>query len=99
MQIILMNNDGTSMHDIPRNPLEEKWSKMYNQDKFGEQCSPVLGQSSTGAPIMNYSCVLCHSMKCFRSDNFEVPEEDKEEYEAFLQRLHDYHVLHKNIDS
>lgn len=89
--IELVNNDGTSIDKMPKNPLEEKWAKKYNLNGFGVECSNVLGKSENGNPIMNFSCVICHSRGCWRSDSFVVPEEDKEEYEKYLKELNEYH--------
>lgn len=95
--IELVNNDGTSMDDFPKNPLEEKWDNLYPPTRMGEPCSPVLGKSEDGSPIMNYSCVLCHEKKCRHSDSFEVPEEDKAEYEDYQKKVEEYNKLHGNI--
>ena len=95
--IELVNNDGTSMDDFPKNPLEEKWDKLYNINKYGTACSPVLGEQEDGTPIMNYGCVLCHSKRCHRSDSFVVPEEDREVYNQYQLDVERYMIQHGNI--
>ena len=94
--IELVNNDGTSMDDFPENPLKEKWDKLIPV-KDGVQCSPILGKSETGSPIMNYGCVLCHDKTCHHSDSFIVPEEDKEIYDEYQRQCSEYNKLHGNV--
>ena len=43
---------------------------------------------------MNYGCVLCHNNKCRHSRYWEVPEEDKEEWEKYLQEIKEYNRKH-----
>lgn len=88
----IVNEDGTDCI-IPANPLSEKWKEKYNL-RNGKPCSPILGRSEDGSPIMNYTCVLCHEEKCYLSDGFIVPEEDKEIYEKYLKERYNYLVTH-----
>ena len=85
----LMNEDGTEFHP-PKNPLEEKWSKLYPPMRHGEPCGPVLGHYEDGRPIMNFSCVMCGEEKCPISENWKVPEEDREVYEAWRKEFEEY---------
>lgn len=94
---ILVNNDGTSMDDIPQNPLEDKWRQNNMINWRGNRCNDVLGYYEDGRPIVNYSCVLCKSSNCYLSDFFHVPEEDKEIYEKYKEDLKQYHKLHGNF--
>ena len=99
MDIIeLINNDGTSMDDLPKNPLEEKWKELAPIRDDGQRCATVLGYSKNGSPIMNYGCVLCHEKTCQYSDSFVIPDEDKEQYEAYMRELNDYHMKHGNYE-
>ena len=95
--IILVNNDGTPMDDCPTNPLIDKWRKLQPVRDDGIRCDSVLGKFEDGRPMMNYGCVLCHEKTCQHSDSFEVPEEDKEEYQAYLDELEAYHEKHGNL--
>lgn len=85
----LVNEDGTKF-DPPKNPLIEKWDRLYPPMRYGEPCGPVLGHFEDGRPIMNYSCVLCHEEKCRHSDSWKVPEEDKEVYKAWQKEYEEY---------
>ena len=89
----LMNEDGTEFNP-PKNPLEEKWDRLYPPMRYGEPCGPVLGYYEDGRPIMNYSCVLCHEEKCPISDSWKVPEEDREVYEAWRKEYSEYYHKH-----
>lgn len=97
--IKVVNNDGTSLSDFPVNSLIDKWKSMeYTQNTNGESCSNILGYQENGAPYMNYGCVLCMSEKCYHSNNWKVPEEDKEEYEEYLNKVRQYNIEHKNVE-
>ena len=60
----------------------------------GIPCGPYLGKFDDGKPIMNYTCVMCYEEKCQHSDNWKVPEEDKEEYEKYLEQVEEYNKTH-----
>ena len=90
----IINEDGSSMKDFPENPLKEKWDRLYPPMRHGKPCGPYLGKFDDGRPIMNYTCVICHEEKCQHSDNWKVPEEDKEEYEEYLKRVDEYNRTH-----
>lgn len=91
----IVNEDGTSMKDFPKNPLLEKWDKLYPPTRYGQPCKgPIIGYYPDNTPIPNYGCVLCAESKCRHSDSFEVPEEDKEVYEEYLNKIEEYNALH-----
>lgn len=90
----IINEDGSKMDDYPKNPLKEKWDKLYPPMRYGEPCSIILGYYEDGKPIMNYSCVLCYEEKCPHSNGWKVPEEDKEEYEKYQKQIDEYHKIH-----
>lgn len=92
---LIINNDNTSIDDIPKNPLRDKWESMISRN--GKPCSLVLGYNEDGSPIMNYSCIMCDEKSCYHSDSFVVPDEDRSTYNKFLNELDDYFRTHKNI--
>lgn len=90
----LLNADGTK-YDPPKNPLKDKWNKLYPPTRNGKPCDPVLGSADRyGRPIYNYSCVLCYEPKCPHSHGWVVPEEDKEEIERYEQEYIEYVSAH-----
>ena len=91
--LIILNDDGTELN-YPKNPLEEKWDKLYPPTKNGEHCEPVLGYLEDGRPIMNYSCVLCREEKCRYSNNWKVPKEDEEVWNEYLEKCKEYYNMH-----
>lgn len=94
-QIRIVNEDGTDIDfEYPQTYLYEKWDKLYPPTRRGQPCSTILGRQENGAPIMNYSCVLCHEEKCRHSDNWKVPEEDKEEWERYQKEIREYDRIH-----
>lgn len=93
LPITIVNEDGTEF-DYPENPLLDKWKKKYTVTKDGEPCRPVIGKQEDGTPYMNYSCVLCQEKNCIHSENWEVPEEDREEYEKYLEKVREYNRIH-----
>ena len=97
LELTLIMSDGTPLTEAPKNPLTEKWEKNYTLDRFGKQCQDILGHYEDGRPIMNYDCVLCTSKMCYKSDKFEVPEEDKEVYENYMEQLDSFYEEHSTI--
>lgn len=87
----LLNEDYTPFNP-PENPLKEKWIKLYTPIKDGEQCSPYI-KNEDGSDIPNYSCVLC-TENCPHQPDFKIPEEDKEEYENYMNELREYNRIH-----
>ena len=67
--------DGTPFNP-PRNPLKEKWAKLY----------PPCSLSDNGD--FDYSCILCSN--CPNSEDWKVPEEDKEVYEQWRNDVISY---------
>ena len=89
----IMNEDGTTFgSDFPENPLKEKWDKLYPPTRYGEPCAPYYVLDN-GDRISNYGCILCHEM-CPHSNNWEVPEEDKEIWEEYQRQIMKYHKTH-----
>ena len=91
----IVMEDGTPLEDMPRNPLIDKWKKEgCTKNRFGNECSDILGYYEDGRPIVNYSCVLCSSNDCYLSDAWKVPEEDKETYEKWQNEVKEFYKLH-----
>lgn len=76
---VILNDDGT-VYEPPKNPLKEKWDKLY----------PPIPMWQYSQVCDGYSCMWCG--RCPRGDNWKCPEEDKEVYEEYLKELHVYHV-------
>lgn len=90
----IINEDGSKMNDRPKNPLKEKWDKLYPPTRNGKPCKTILGYYDNGRHIMNYTCVLCYEEKCQYSNNWKVPEEDREEYEKYSKQVDEYNKIH-----
>lgn len=80
----IINGDGTLM-DLPKNPLKEKWDRLYPPKPM-----PQFSQVCDG-----YSCMWCG--RCPHGVHWEVPEEDKEVWDEYMQKVHEYNVLHGNL--
>ncbi|MBO5386856.1 MAG: hypothetical protein J6A59_01755, partial [Lachnospiraceae bacterium] len=89
----IYNEDGTECKP-PINPLLCKWDKLYLPRRYDRECNPILGYQPNGTPYMNYTCVLCTETKCRNSSCWEVPEEDKEEYNNYLKEYRRYMEEH-----
>lgn len=76
----VINEDGTTLDDYPKNPLILKWDTMVPK-----QC---------GDPSVNYACVQCYNEKCYHSNGFIMDEEDKEEYQKYRDKISAYDKLH-----
>lgn len=86
----IINEDGTKF-DPPKNPLLEKWEKLY----VPNDCGPISGYDEEHDKVyMNYGCVLCTSDKCHHSNAWKIPEEDKEIYEEYRKSYMDYIKAH-----
>lgn len=72
----ILNEDGTE-YSPPRNPLKEKWERLYPSCEY------------TG-----YNCMYCSACPC--GDNWKIPEEDKDEYDAWVQAVRQYNIEHGN---
>lgn len=88
----IINEDGTTLEDFPKNPLMDKWIEKYPPTRYGEPCGPYL-KLKDSSKLMNYGCVLC-AENCPYSDHWKIPEEDIEEYEEYRQKVAEYHKLH-----
>lgn len=95
--ITIVNNDGTPIDDYPKNPLWDKWLEKYPPMRHGHSCGPEIGKFGDGRPMMNYTCVICTEDKCPYSQYWKVPEEDKEEWEAYRKEVEEYDKLHGNF--
>lgn len=87
----LINEDGTSMEDFPKNPLQEKWDKLY----------PPIPKVEYQQVCDGYSCMWCG--RCPNGENWIVPEEDLEIWNNYQEQIKQYHQLHnpnfiKNVD-
>ena len=82
MSFEIVNEDGTSMDDFPKNPLAEKWKHLYPSTPM-----PQYSQVCDG-----YSCMWCG--RCPRGDYWKVPEEDKEIWAGYQKQLKEYNRIH-----
>ena len=80
----LINEDGTSISDYPKNPLKDKWDKKYPKNR--------VCQALEDLNIVNYGCLNCN--KCPDGDLFNVPKEDLEEYKKYLEEVIKYNKVH-----
>ena len=79
---MLRFKDGTEVRP-PKNPLEEKWAKLY----------PPIPMPQYSQVCDGYSCMWCG--RCPQGDNWKVPEEDKEVYEKYKKELNEYYNRHE----
>ena len=82
--IEIKNEDGTTLEDMPKNPLEEKWDKLYPKKDI---CKKMERQN-----IINYSCFNCN--QCKEGELFVIPKEDQKKYEEYLKKVDEYNRLH-----
>lgn len=78
----LVNEDGTSLNNLPENPLKEKWAKLY----------PPTQKYESGEYCLGYSCISCD--KCPYGTDWKVPEEDKDVWEEYQKRFREYIQIH-----
>ena len=78
---LILNEDGTE-YCPPKNPLEEKWAKLYPPKPM-----PQYSQVCDG-----YSCMWCG--RCPHGENWKVPEEDKEVWEQYQKERSEYDRVH-----
>lgn len=88
----VLNEDGTVMC-YPKNPLEEKWDKLYPPVRNWRPCYTKLPTIGDETPLMNYSCVLCDE-KCRHNGTWDIPEEDKEVYAEYVKKVLEYDEIH-----
>lgn len=77
----IVNEDGT-MFDPPKNPLKEKWDKLYPPTPM-----PQYSQVCDG-----YSCMHCG--RCPNGELWKCPAEDKEVFKAYQSSVRDYIFAH-----
>lgn len=81
--IEVTNEDGTSLgFGFPKNPLKEKWDKLY----------PPIPMPQYSQVCDGYSCMWCD--RCPHGDRWKVPEEDKEIFEQYQEQIREYHRIH-----
>lgn len=78
----LINEDGTDMLDYPKNPLLEKWSKLYPPVSIPEYSEVCDG----------YSCDGCS--RCPYGTEWIVPEEDLEIWNEYQNEVLEYNKIH-----
>ena len=77
----ILNEDGTICNP-PKNPLKEKWDKLYPptpMPQFSEVCD-------------GYSCIGCS--RCPSGSNWEIPEEDRAVWQEYQQQIREYDRVH-----
>lgn len=83
MSFEIVNEDGTPvLLGRPKNPLEEKWNRLYPPTAM-----PQFSQICDG-----YSCMWCG--RCPRGNNWKVPDEDKEVWDDYLKQCREYDRIH-----
>ena len=81
--IHIVNEDGTELgFEFPKNPLQEKWDKLYPPTPM-----PQYSQVCNG-----YSCMWCD--RCPQGSNWKVPNEDKEIWDEYQRQIKEYHKIH-----
>jgi len=79
----VVNEDGTDVAlEYPKNPLKEKWDKLY----------PPIPMPQYSQVCDGYSCMWCG--RCPEGDNWKIPEEDKEVWEEYLNQIKEYNKIH-----
>jgi hypothetical protein len=78
----LINEDGTSMENFPKNPLKEKWDKLY----------PPIPKVEYSQVCDGYSCMWCG--RCPNGEYWKVPEEDIEIWNNYQEQIRQYNQLH-----
>lgn len=81
--IQLVNENGTNCNfEFPKNPLAEKWNRLYPPTP-----KPEYSQVCDG-----YSCMCCG--RCPKGSYWKVPEEDKEIWDKYQKEIMEYHKIH-----
>ena len=81
--IEVINEDGTPLgFEFPKNPLKEKWDKLY----------PPIPMSQYSQVCDGYSCMWCD--RCPHGSGWKVPEEDKEVWSEYQKQIERYHKIH-----
>ena len=81
---VILNEDGT-VYDPPKNPLEEKWNKLY----------PPTPMPQYSQVCDDYSCMWCG--RCPDGDHWKVPEEDREVWDEYQRQRLEYDKIHNPI--
>lgn len=68
--------------NFPKNPLKEKWNKLY----------PPTPMSQYSQVCDGYSCMWCG--RCPKGDYWKVPEEDKEIWDKYQRQIYQYYKIH-----
>lgn len=79
----IINADGT-VFNPPKNPLEEKWNKLYPPTPM-----PQYSQVCDG-----YSCLWCG--RCPNGSNWIVPEEDIKIWVRYQEQVREYMMQHNS---
>lgn len=79
--IEIVNEDGTKLNP-PKNPLAEKWARLY----------PPIPMPQYSQVCDGYSCMFCG--RCPRGECWRVPEEDKTIWDNYQKELLDYYQAH-----
>ena len=83
MYLNIINEDGTPIDfEYPKNPLKEKWDKLY----------PPKSMSQYSQVCDGYSCMWCG--RCPKGSNWKVPEDDREVWEHYQEQLREYGRIH-----
>lgn len=77
----LVNEDGTEIN-YPKNLLEEKWNKLY----------PSIPKPEYSQVCDGYSCTYCG--RCPKGSYWKAPEEDKESWNEYQEKIRQYHKIH-----
>ena len=80
----LLNEDGT-VYNPPKNPLKEKWERLYPPTP-----KPEFSQVCDG-----YSCMYCG--RCPNGDYWECPEEDIEVFTQWQRDVQEYYKTRNNL--
>ena len=77
----IVNEDGTDLDfEFPKNPLKEKWDKLYPPKQEGNQVCD------------GYSCMWCD--RCPNGSGWKVPDEDKELWDEYQKQIREYNKIH-----
>ena len=83
MYLNLVNEDGTPIgFELPKNPLEEKWNKLY----------PPIPMLQYSQVCDGYSCMWCG--RCPQGSNWKCPEEDRAVWEQYQKQINEYNRIH-----
>ena len=79
-------SDGT-VFNPPKNPLEEKWARLY----------PPIPKPEYSEVCDGYSCDGCG--RCPEGTEWKVPEEDKEVWEKYRTEFNNYINAHGGCEN